>query len=92
MTAQDLVKGNPGALRFFVEANADYPHMAFVFAKAMEYGITGARLHMLWNDCCNRDTGLALKVLEICSEEKLIRYINYEGGRGTPLTKEDLYG
>lgn len=42
---------------------------------------------MLWNDCCGRDVGLALETMMCMPTPEIVRHINYEQGRGLPITK-----
>ena len=55
------------------------------FQRMQENGITGDKLYMLWNDCCGRDTGLALETMMCMDMEEIVRHINYDGGRGFPV-------
>ena len=41
----------------------------------------------LWNDCCGRDVGLALETMMCMPTPEIVRHINYEQGRGLPITK-----
>ena len=52
-------------------------------------GVVGDKLYMLWNDCCDRDTALAVAVMNNLTEGEILRHINYEQGRGTPFTEEE---
>ena len=54
MVTFDICAGNPGALTFLMEAyklNAGKAESAF--QKMQNVGITGSRLYMIWNDCCD---------------------------------------
>ena len=86
MVSFDICMGNPGALRFLMEA---YERDMFAaeqgFQRMQENGITGDKLYMLWNDCCGRDTGLALETMMCMDMEEIVRHINYDGGRGFPV-------
>lgn len=86
MVSFDVCMGNPGALRFLMEA---YERDMFTaeqgFQRMQENGITGDKLYMLWNDCCGRDTGLALETMMCMDMEEIVRHINYNGGRGIPV-------
>lgn len=77
MVTFDICAGNPGALQFLMQAyDMDMFKAEQGFQRMQRAGITGARLYMLWNDCCNRDTE--------------VEFINYEGGRGIPIDIEAL--
>ena len=60
----DIVKGNPGALTFLMNAyDLDMFAAEKGFKRMEKAGITGSWLYMLWNDCCNRDTEKAIKAM-----------------------------
>lgn len=91
MVSFNICEGNPGALTFLVNAyDVDMFGAERAFQRMQDNGITGCKLYMLWNDCCNRDTELALKVMTNSSIEKIIEHINYEGGRGFAFTAEEI--
>ena len=61
MVTFDICAGNPGALQFLMQAyDMDMFKAEQGFQRMQRAGITGARLYMLWNDCCNRDTEAAV--------------------------------
>lgn len=81
-------EGNPGAATFCMEAMhqenaAKYAIAAIERMKALD--ITGDKLYMVWNDCCNRDTEKTLTVMLEKSKDDLIKHLNYENGRGIPF-------
>ena len=81
-------EGNPGAATFCMEAMhqenaAKYAIAAIERMKALD--ITGDKLYMVWNDCCNRDTEKTLTVMLEKSQDDLIKHLNYENGRGIPF-------
>lgn len=87
----NLVSGNPGALQFVNAACYLRPYYASVgFAKMEQAGIVGSKLYMLWNDCCNRDTALAIKAMCHLDNEHLLEHINYDAGRGIPISPEEV--
>lgn len=93
MVSFNICEGNPGALTFLMLAyDVDMFGAERAFQRMQNNGITGCKLYMLWNDCCNRDTELALKVMKYCSIEKINEHINYEGGRGFAFTAEEIDG
>ena len=60
----DICKGNPGALTFLMKAYDLDPFVAErAFARMRDAGIEGSWLYMIWNDCCNRDTRKAIRVM-----------------------------
>lgn len=84
----DICKGNPGALAFVMEAyERDMFTAEQCFQRMERAGITGDKLYMLWNDCCGRDVGLALETMMCMPTPEIVRHINYEQGRGLPITK-----
>lgn len=53
MVTFDICAGNPGALQFLMQAyDMDMFKAEQGFQRMQRAGITGARLYMLWNDCC----------------------------------------
>lgn len=91
MVSFDICEGNPGALRFLMTAyRLDMFKAESAFQRMQDNHITGTKLYMLWNDCCNRDTELALRIAHAAPIDKIVEHINYEGGRGFPFTEEEL--
>lgn len=87
MLAIDVCAGNPGALGFGMAAIEKDPGAArHGLSRMLEAGITGAKLYMLWNDCCSRDTAEALRAMLDYPIEMITKHINYENGRGIPFT------
>lgn len=90
MVTFDICKGNPGALTFVMLAYEYNPYRAeAAFRRMQNNGITGDKLYMLWNDCCDRDVEQALVNMECMSMEEIVSHINYEGGRGIPIPKKE---
>lgn len=90
MDTFDICKGNPGALTFVMLAYEYNPYRAeAAFRRMQNNGITGDKLYMLWNDCCDRDVEQALVNMECMSMEEIVSHINYEGGRGIPIPKKE---
>lgn len=91
MVTFDICAGNPGALQFLMQAyDMDMFKAEQGFQRMQRVGITGARLYMLWNDCCNRDTEAALLAMNTLNIESVVEFINYEGERGIPIDIEAL--
>ena len=91
MVSFDICEGHPGALTFLMDAyNKAMFEAERAFQRMQDNNITGCKLYMLWNDCCNRDTKLTLKVMTFCSIEKIKEHINYDEGRGFAFTSEEL--
>ena len=90
MVTFDICKGNPGALTFVMLAYEYNPYRAeAAFRRMQNNGITGDKLYMLWNDCCDRDVEQALVNMECMSMEEIVSHINYEGGRGIHIPKKE---
>lgn len=85
----DIAEGNLGALTFIMGAYSDGNCFKAErgFARMRDNGITGSKLYMLWNDCCDRNTDMAVEIM--CDREikEIIEHINYENGRGIPFVK-----
>ena len=90
---QKLSEGNPGAMSVVCnilkksETNIDLIMYLLVFDSLEVYG---AKLYMLWNDCCDRDFDKLFAVIDALvdgkySEEHIHAHINYNGGRGIPF-------
>mgnify|MGYP000077395632 CR=1 FL=1 len=74
MVTFDICKGNPGALTFVMLAYEYNPYRAeAAFRRMQNNGITGDKLYMLWNDCCDRDVEQALVNMEGMSMEEIGR-------------------
>ena len=90
MVSFNICEGNPGALTFLTLAYAPTKSLSELiksegaFQRMQDNHITGAKLYMLWNDFCNRDTEYALDIMLNNSIEDINKHINYEGGRGIP--------
>lgn len=93
MVTFDICKGNPGALTFVMLAYEYNPYRAeAAFRRMQNNGITGDKLYMLWNDCCDRDVEQALVNMECMSMEEIVSHINYEGGRASPFRRKKICG
>ena len=91
MALFELVEGNPGAMTFVRIAYTSYPDLAnLAFFRMERNGITGSALYMLWNDCCDRDTKLAVEAALYCPLGFLKDHINKRGGRGIKIEIKDL--
>lgn len=90
MVTFSICEGNPGALTFLMQAyDLDLFGAEYAFGRMNHFGIRGARLYMLWNDCCRRDTKLALTVMKKWPLEVLQERINYGKGRGLAILPEE---
>lgn len=85
----DLCQGNPGAITFMLDAyGVDMNKAEFGFRRMEENKIRGPVLYVLWNDCCGRNTSMALDVMEKAPIDELKQYINGEDHRGTLLSHD----
>ena len=83
MVTFDICEGNIGALTFLMEAyDIDMFGAETAFQRMQNNNITGSKLYMLWNDCCDRDTEKALKIMKDNTIQDIVEHINYESGRG----------
>ena len=91
MTPFDIAEGNPGAMTFMLSAYNSYPDLADrALFRMQTNGITGCALYMLWNDCCDRDTKMAIVAALYCPIGFLKDHINKRGGRGIRIEVEDI--
>ena len=82
----EICEGNPGALMFLIQAYQLHMFRAErAFQRMQDNGIRGDKLYIIWNDCCGRDTGMALNVMIEWPIEKIVEHINYDEGRGIPV-------
>lgn len=85
----DVIAGNPGAATFAIEILKNYGALGeCVLQKMLDAGIKGDKLYMLWNDCCNRVTGHAVRIMITHDIDDILTHINYAGGRGIPYITE----
>ena len=86
MVSFAIVEGNPGALTFLMEA---YDKNLFLaergFQRMQNAGITGSRLYMLWNDCCGRNTEMAMDIMQNKAIDIILHHIDGGEGRGIPI-------
>lgn len=59
------------------------------FMRMVDNDIVGEDLFILWNDCCNLDTGGAVQVMLDRDIEDIKSHIN-KGGKPIPYTKEEM--
>lgn len=87
----EICEGNPGAVTFLVDAckiNSTEAEKSFLRMK--NNNITGDKLYMLWNDCCDRDTKKAMHIMKYHTIKDILKHINYENGRGIKYTEEEI--
>ena len=86
-----ITEGNPGALSFVMAAYAKDPFKAeHGFQRMQNAGITGSRLYMLWNDCCNRNTEMAMDIMFIKAIDVILHHIDDGKGFGIPFEKNSI--
>ena len=91
MVSFDICQGNPGALTFLMSAyDINMWKAEEAFQRMQDNGILGSQLYMLWNDCCNRNTALAIEIAINVPIDVIDTHINYKAGRGFPFTVEEL--
>lgn len=84
----EICEGNIGALAFIGESFALSPIEAECGLKRMKtLGITGSKLYMLWNDCCERDTDLTNTVMNSFPANTIIHHVKHGHGMGIPIKK-----
>jgi len=87
----NICNGNPGALDFTLRAYAiDSMHAERAFQRMQDNNITGDKLYMIWNDCCDRNELKAIDVMIYCPMEFILEKLNYSRGRGIHITDEEL--
>lgn len=87
----NICEGNPGALAFLLEAyKMDSIGAEKAFRRMYNNNITGDKLYMLWNDCCDRDTKKTIQIMRNHTINDIIQHINYENGRGIKYAEEEL--
>lgn len=87
----DICKGNPGALTFLMDAYKLMPGYAeSAFRKLRDVNISGAKLYMIWNDCCNKNTERAIDMILDNDIDTINHFINYENGRGLKYCPENF--
>lgn len=91
MVTFDIVKGNPGAMTFLMDAYHLAPFKAErAFQKMQDADITGSKLYMIWNDCCNRDTERAIDMILDNEVNVIEHFINYDNGYGLRYCPENF--
>jgi hypothetical protein len=92
-TGMDVVikmsDGNPGAMQVsMLLVKEDMKSILF----CDNIGLYGSELYMLWSDCCNRDIGKTIKVLNLLSECKISEdeFWRRVKGNGYGLSFDDL--
>ena len=92
-TIQDVIfkmsDGNLGAATVVFGFLKDFHDLTYIL-DCDTLGLYGEKLYMLWNDCCGRDTKLAMRIAQFASIDDIRTHINYDGGRGFPFTEEEL--
>jgi hypothetical protein len=81
-----IAMGNPGALTFIMDAYSTNLFLAERgFQRMQNAGITGSRLYMLWNDCCGRNTEMAMDIMQNKAIDIILHHIDGGRGRGIPF-------
>ena len=92
MVTFNMCKNNPGAVAFMMAAYKEVPfhYAGMAFQKLLSASITGDKLYMIWNDCCDRDTKMAIWMILDNNIDTINYLINYENGRGLKYCPEVL--
>lgn len=91
MVTFDMCNNNIGAMSFMMEAyQINGADAEYAFKRMRHYNICGDKLYMIWNDCCDRDTEKAIRVMKDCSIEFILTKLNYEHGRGIKITDKEI--
>ena len=81
-----IAEGNPGALNFLIDAYMKNPFGAErAFQRMWQAGVVGSRLYILWNDCCGRNTEMAMDIMQNKAIDIILHHIDDGGGRGIPF-------
>ena len=63
-----LIDTNPDTIAEAVNAyDINEARADAIFQRMKDNSIAGSRLYMLWNDCCGRDTKLAMRIAQFAS-------------------------
>lgn len=91
MVSFEICQGNPGALTFMLDAyGVNMNDAEFGFSRMAEANIMGSELYKLWNDCCGRQTAMAIDLMVKAPIEELKIYVIGDGVRGKLLRPDDL--
>lgn len=91
MVTFDMCNNNMGAIDFMMKAyQINGAEAEYAFRRMRHYKICGDKLYMIWNDCCDKNTEKAVKVMKDCSIEFITDKLNYEHGRGKPITDKEM--
>ena len=78
-----LADGNIGAVAFIsdvldrcVKEKDEIAALALTRAKA--FNIVGTKLYLLWNDCCDKDTDKAIRVLAENSKDDIMDHLTFD--------------
>lgn len=79
--------GNIGALTCTMQLLENNPMSSSALIRALDLGIIGDKLYLVWNDCCDRDTNKTVQVLLEKSKEEILEHIDMQKnmGRGKPF-------
>ena len=91
MVTFDMCNNNMGAVDFMMKAyQINGAEAEYAFKRMHHYKICGDKLYMIWNDCCDRNTEKAIRVMKDCSIDFILTKLNYEHGRGIKITSEEM--
>lgn len=78
-----LADGNIGAIAFISDvldkcAKEKDEIAALALTRAKAFNIVGTKLYLLWNDCCNKDTDKAIRVLAEHSKDDIMDHLTFD--------------
>jgi hypothetical protein len=78
-----LGDGNIGALAFISEVldkciKEKDEMAALALTRAKAFDIVGTKLYLIWNDCCERDTDKAIRVLAENSKDDIMEHLTFD--------------
>ena len=83
-----VAKGNVGAATFCMEAlQSGNKNFFAALSRMLDLDITGEKIYLIWNDCCDRDTDKAIRVMLEESKADILDHIDVfkNQGRGKPF-------
>lgn len=78
-----LADGNIGAVAFISDVldkciKEKDETAALALSRAKTFNIIGTKLYLLWNDCCERDTDKAIRVLAENSKDDIMDHLTFD--------------
>lgn len=78
-----LSEGNIGAVAFITDVldkafKEEDELAALALTRAKTFNIVGAKLYLLWNDCCGMDTDKTIRVLAENSKDDIMDHLTFD--------------